>query len=266
MEINDAHCHFGRESFFGSIARLRLYSNNNYESLKKEWDMHNVKHVVLFAQPCPRSIKRYLGEVILFLLGYRISKTIDEKTFGKVDYSQANKEISELTDNRVEFVPFINSSINASDLALLNVKGVKYYEPYGKIPENLLSYLNQNNLNMVLHLSTENETRPEKFLNIVENNEGIKFQVAHCANGVKEIISALDEYSNLFVDTSAISHRYYGHIPVKDIVENHPDKVLFGSDEPWTKYEEQLRIFENLGLSKSDLESVFEKNYLKLWA
>lgn len=265
MKINDAHCHIGRESFFGSMARLKFSSNNDYGRLKEDWNKYNIQNVVLFPQPGPSSFKRYLGECLLFVLGYCFFKPIDENLFRNVDYSEANGKISELTDGRIEFIPFVNSNVSISDIEQFDIKGVKFYEPFGELSDTLLRHLNENELNLVLHLSTESEKHPENFLRLVENNDGILFQVAHCANGVEEIIDALGEYSNLFVDTSAISHSQYKHIPIENIVREHIDKVLFGSDEPWTKYGAQLKLFETLGLSKNDLENVLAKNYFKLW-
>ncbi len=273
MKINDAHCHFGFNGFLGTIGRnSKITSSTTYNGLQKEWNKHDVQNIVLFSQPDPASFKRYLGEVILAFSGYFLfkkyvfSQPIDESILANSDYSKANNAISKLKDERIIFAPFVNSRFCVSDLTKYGlIKGVKYYEPYGELPEKLLEYLDENGLALVLHLSENNKEHPEKFLNIVEKYDGIRFQAAHCANGIEKIIDGLNEHANLLVDTSALSDERYNNIHLEDIVANHIDKVLFGSDEPWTKYNEQIEQIENLGLGKKDLEKILYRNFFSVW-
>lgn len=268
MKINDAHCHYGLESFFGSVLRARFSSKNDYESLSSDWEKYDVQNIVLFSQPCPSDFNRNVIECLAFCLGYGVIMPSVEKLFGDVDYFQANEIISNFSDEKIEFIPFVNSNVSVSDLVELEIKGVKYYEPYdsaGSIPENLLEFLNDNELNIVLHLSSVTEKGPDAFLNIVEKYDGIKFQVAHCANGVSKIIDSLHEYSNLFVDTSALSHWSYKKIDFCEVIANYGDKVLFGSDNPWTHYGKQISQIESCNLSEREMKRVMYNNYFQLW-
>ena len=273
MNINDAHCHIGFNGFIGSLGRnSKITSSATYKGLQKEWNNHNVQNIVLFSQPDPASFKKYLEEVLLVFSGYFLfkkyifSQPIDESILANSDYSKANDAISNLKDERIMFAPFVTSRFCVSDLTKYDrINGVKYYEPYGELPEKLLEHLDENELALVLHLSENNKEHPEKFLNIVEKYDGIRFQAAHCANGIEEIIDGLNEYSNLFVDTSALSDGQYNNIPLKDIVTNHIDKVLFGSDEPWTKYDPQIKQIKNFDLSEKDLEKILYRNFFNVW-
>ncbi len=268
MKINDAHCHYGRESFFGSVLRARFSSKNDYEGLSSDWEKYDVQNVVLFSQPCPSDLRRNVFEFFKFCLGYGAFISYDKKLFSNVDYSHTNDTISNLDDEKIEFIPFVNSDVSVSDLAELEIKGIKYYEPYdfsGSIPDNLLEFLNDGELNIVLHLSDVTENNPDTFLANVEKYDGIKFQVAHCANGVSKIIDSLHEYSNLFVDTSALSHWSYKKIDLCEVIANYGSKVLFGSDDPWTHYDKQIGQIENFDLSAREMKKVMYSNYFQLW-
>ncbi|MBU4246710.1 MAG: hypothetical protein KKE71_06710, partial [Nanoarchaeota archaeon] len=182
MKVNDAHYHFGFNGFLGSIGRGRLIVKNSYNSLKKDWDKYDIQNAVLFSMPEPSGYSRYFSELVLALSGYYLYKKllfstpIDDSLLANNDYSGINDTISKLNDARIEFVPFVNSKFEISDIERFdNIKGVKFYEPHGAIPDSLLDYLNENELNMVLHLSEENDKNPDKFLEIVENNDEITF-------------------------------------------------------------------------------------------
>ncbi|GEM_PF-1476613 len=273
MKINDAHCHYGRESFDGAVCRSKIWANKTYEALKSDWEKYNVEKSVLFPQPLPSSLKKYLIEGIFYPFGSSLLRDIWKKFFNyTVDYSKTNEEISNLQDDKIEFVPFISSKFEYSDLENFeNIKGVKHYEPYGKLSGDLLKYLNERELNLIIHISEKTEQNPEKFLKIVEKFDGINFQVAHCANGVSEIIEALDELPNLFVDTSACTLRFYKVVfrsrntSFGEIVSTNVEKVLFGSDEPWAGYKAQIDQINELELSNRDKSRIFYRNYLSLW-
>lgn len=272
MDVNDAHLHFGWNGYFGSRWRRLSIAKNNHNSLTKDWDKYRIQNAVLFSVPEPAGYLRYYSELVLLKLEYFafrkhiLRKPIDDSLLANNNYSKINDEINKINDSRIEFVPFVNSKFEISDIERFdNIKGVKFYEPYGAIPESLLDYLNENELNIVLHLSDDREKNPDKFLEIVEDNDGIKFQVAHCANGIPEIINALGEYSNLFVDTAACTHWQYKQIPLESIAQEHTDKVVFGSDGPWTKYDKQIAQILGLDLSKNEKEKILNKNYFQIW-
>ncbi len=273
MKINDAHCHYGRESFDGAVCRSKIWANKTYDALKRDWNEYNVEKSVLFPQPLPSSLKKYLIEGIFYPFGSSLLRDFWKKFFDyTVDYSKVNKEISNLQDNRIEFVPFVSPKFKHSDLENFErIKGVKFYEPYGELSENLLEYLNERELNLIIHISEKTDRNPEKFLENVEKFDGINFQVAHCANGVPEIIEALDELPNLFVDTGACTLRFYKAVfrsrntSFEEIVSENVEKVLFGSDEPWSEYKTQIEQINRLELSNSDKNRIFYRNYLALW-
>lgn len=273
-EINDAHCHYGIDSPFHSIeGALKLFSNKSYNSLKEDWETYNVKKCILFSQPLPVSRSRYFFETATFPISYGVY--IIKNNFFSIcpDYSKINKEINEnsLKDNRIQFAPFVNHKFSASEIDIYeNIKGVKFYEPYGEIPQSLLKYLDEKELNIIVHIWEKTENNQKEFLKIVEKHEAINFQVPHLANGNLKIINALDELDNLYVDTSCCSSKIYKKYVLdgesfEKIVSNHVEKVLFGSDEPYASYKSQIDQINNMKISAKDKERIKEKNFYKIW-
>lgn len=273
-EINDAHCHYGIDSPFHSVeGALKIFSGNAYDSLKEDWAAYNVKKCILFSQPLPVSRGLYFLEAATFPVSYGVN-IFKNNLFGICpDYSKINKEINEvgLNDSRVQFVPFVNRKFRASEIGIYeNIKGVKFYEPYGEIPQSLLEYLGEKELNMIVHIWEKSENNQRKFLKLVEKHEAVNFQVPHLANGNLEIISALGELDNLYVDTSCCSNKIYKKYVLdgdsfEEIVSNHVEKVLFGSDEPFASYKSQIQQINNMEISAKDKEMIKEKNFYKIW-
>jgi len=334
--INSAHSHFDREGLYGSLNRLTI-ENSIYteDQLCKDLDKYRVEKAVIFPQPHPTTGEEDIARVFALLgltgaitlpdietklavmpvvMGAIFFKMSYESITGKlihfpINYSKANDRIYELKDDRVEFVPFVGSNFKPADIERFEgIKGVKFYEPYGAIPENLLRYLDEHELNMIIHLSIDMRTKPiqnlraaiqeakkspskkkvlsvlkntpsvifsnpsyidvrkpEEFLKKVARYDGINFQVAHWAYGNKEITDALDEHSYLFLDSSGSTWPFAWNFPYKEIARKYPEKIVFGPDEPWCKYEPELNVIKGLGLDKNDQRKILYENYSKLW-
>lgn len=69
---------------------------------------------------------------------------------------------------------------------------------------------------------------------------------------------------NLYFDTAFSCSRMSPH-DAKDIVELHgADKILFGSDMPWGKTEDEINFVKSLNISDEDKEKIFSLNAKKL--
>lgn len=301
-KICDGHAHYGINSMIGSFGRFVPYSTYSYGELIDDLNKYNIEKIVLFAQPDPFSLKKditHLAVIGGFLGGVHELAKIDpiyvtmvagplsalfagkfiyesktgKSLFPPSSYREANQNIANIEDNRVEFVPFVNRNFKPSDLeGFENIKGVKYYATYGGIPDNLLSYLNENELNLVLHPSLRSLSKPEKFLKKVEANDGINFQIAHLAYGNSGFINALGKYENLYIDTSGYTfptNRLYRFlhkvVPIEKIAQDYPDRVIYGSDRPWCTQESELNVVNSLDISERDKDAILYRNCLKLW-
>jgi predicted TIM-barrel fold metal-dependent hydrolase len=123
-------------------------------------------------------------------------------------------------------------------------------------------------MNLILHLSSRSLLNPARFLEKVYKYPRINFQVPHLAIGVQEIILAVKEFDNLYLDTSACTHwmnRRVFRTPHRKIISAFPEKILFGSDEPWASYEAEIEEVNGLDISDNDKEKIFSRNFEKLW-
>ncbi len=69
---------------------------------------------------------------------------------------------------------------------------------------------------------------------------------------------------NVWFDTS-FTHGYMGEHQMLSILRNHgTDKILFGSDSPWSGQEESLEAFCRLPLTEEERESILWRNAAKL--
>ena len=66
--------------------------------------------------------------------------------------------------------------------------------------------------------------------------------------------------TNVYLDTS-MGMEHYPHDQFLRIVKNHgADKILFGSDSPWTKADEEIEMLNSLPLSQEEKELILYKN------
>ncbi len=106
---------------------------------------------------------------------------------------------------------------------------------------------------------------PERLINILPIFQGTPVVAAHMGGYLlwKDVLKKLVG-ANIFIDTSYS----YSHIPpkwAKEIIESHgADKILFGSDMPWSNTGNEIRFIESLGLSKNEKEQIFYKNAVNI--
>lgn len=70
--------------------------------------------------------------------------------------------------------------------------------------------------------------------------------------------------TDIYIDTS-FGYRVIPKPYAEEIIEKHSaDKILFGSDTPWSTPENELRLLDTLGLSETEKEKICFKNAVKL--
>lgn len=116
---------------------------------------------------------------------------------------------------------------------------------------------------------SEKEVRatPERFAAAVKKFPELTFVIAHLGgmrlwNDVEKYI--VGRFGNVYLDVSVIA----GHISqgqLLRIIKNHgADKILFGSDCPWTNPAAEIEMIESLPLPDRDKELIFYRNAEKL--
>jgi hypothetical protein len=282
--INDAHCHYGTNSIFMTMAlRPTTRISNNIKRLQENMDRNNVENCVLFAQPEPSNTFGHFWKDLFYHLKNK-SRGPDEPYSGwKIDYTRANDEIWAIDEDRVAFIPFIAANDSDKNIAKYEDEnenppaGIKYYGIYGNMPDDsILSYMNENCINLLLHIPMACSKNPCRLLDKVEQYPDINFQLAHLRDGVPEIIKAVDDFDNLYLDTAMSNHEAYRHMhkihgtTTENIITSQSEgKVLFGSDEPWGDLQEQLqdiaKLQEDGSFSEKDVDRVLYQKAAHLW-
>ena len=102
---------------------------------------------------------------------------------------------------------------------------------------------------------------PKQFAEISKEMQGGVIVAAHLGghsqwDDVEKYLVGTDVY----LDTS-MGMEYYPHDQFVRIVKNHgADKILFGSDSPWTKANEEIETLNSLPLSQEEKDLILYKN------
>ncbi len=108
-------------------------------------------------------------------------------------------------------------------------------------------------------------SNPLMFLNLIERFQGAKIVAAHFGGQSQwDEVEAYLAGKDIYLDTS-MGFEYYGKEKFLSILAKHgANKVLFGSDSPWSDTKKELSIIKELPISKEDMDLILYKNALKL--
>jgi predicted TIM-barrel fold metal-dependent hydrolase len=175
------------------------------------------------------------------------------------------------------------------------VKGVKFSH---QIPMNfnidalinhpLMKLIQDYHLIMMIHIGTGKEKGAELVHNtlpyaikVAKYYPGVKFIFCHLGRLHKDIFEAL-KLHNVWVDTAGFSLDYkctqftakepvimFKKLSPEDIIEQlvsqgFEDKIIFGSDEPYTHYDKELGIIQKARIPQSAKKKIFAGNMEKL--
>lgn len=106
---------------------------------------------------------------------------------------------------------------------------------------------------------------PKQFANVAKEMRGGVLVAAHL--GGQKQWDEVEEYivgSNIYLDTS-MGSKYYTAEQLLRIVKNHgADKILFGSDSPWSRADEEIAAIRALPISDGDKEKILCLNAKRL--
>ncbi len=159
----------------------------------------------------------------------------------------------------------------------LGLKGIKLHPEYQQFhidaPEmlRLYDYALSKGLMILFHAGADPaysppyHSSPKQFAAISKAMRGGVMIAAHlggmqCWNDVEQYLVGTDVY----IDTS-IGFSYYPTEQFLRIVKAHgADKILFGSDAPWSNAEQELDVLRSLPLSQDEKEAILHKNAARL--
>ncbi len=159
----------------------------------------------------------------------------------------------------------------------LGLKGLKFhpeyqnFEVYSKEMLKIYDYALNKGLILLFHAGFDPAYKPpfkscpKDFAKISKEMGGGKIVAAHL--GGQQQWDEVAEHlagSDIYLDTS-MGFKYYTKEQFLKILEIHgADKILFGSDSPWSRADEEIKTIKALPISDEDKEKILYKNAKKL--
>lgn len=167
-----------------------------------------------------------------------------------------------------------NLTEDVAQLIELGLKGVKLHPDIQNFKVDdpkvikIFELCDKKKLPVLLHTgdSRYDNSNPNRVKNILEMFPDLTIIGAHFGGWSlwHEASQALHKYKNLYVDTCS-SFYALSKENAKEIIELYgADRVLFGTDFPMWKQDDELNFLFSLGLSESQLEDILHNNILKI--
>lgn len=158
------------------------------------------------------------------------------------------------------------------------IKGIKLHPDYVKIPlcdqryGKIFSALRERDMICVVHAGFDPispnklHATPEMFRAVINEFPNFKLVAAHMG-GFGESVGVIRHLvgTDLYIDTSLCSLRDNEEENLHKILLNHDEnKILFGTDTPWSVAKAEIEFIKNAPISEEHKEKIFYKNALAL--
>ena len=159
-------------------------------------------------------------------------------------------------------------------LSEAGIKGVKLHPDYVRIPlsderfDRIFSILEERNIFSVIHAGYDHvspdkqHATPEMIRAVIDKHKKLKLVAAHMGgfNRACEVIDYLVG-SNVYIDTSLSALRRGELEKLHKILNSHnPERILFGTDTPWSNPVDELNFIRNAPVSEEIKELILYKN------
>ncbi len=186
----------------------------------------------------------------------------------------ASMELLEMSKS-YPVIPFLRidpHDMDAGKLAVLISKGFygvklhprsQNFDPLDKTFENVFKAISDSRKPVLIHTRKENNpnTDPRRVMLLAEAYPDMNLILGHFGHSDTSILDYVKEHKNLYMETSVWSVNTLIK-PVADKIGI--DRVIFGSDAPYSDIEiEKLKV-QRSGLNEHDQELVFSRNIMKL--
>jgi predicted TIM-barrel fold metal-dependent hydrolase len=278
MEIIDCHSNLGWDA--SNLKKNLIPAEQSYGKLLNKMDTYGISRAVILPFPCP-------GAKFNNSTWYELE---NHYLIGAAQVSDRFIVFPGVNPGQKQSVDNIHTlSITA------NIKGIKFSHqnliqfPIDKLVKNpLMEIVQDNNLLFMIHTGTGKEPGTDTYhttldyaLVVAKLYPDINFIFCHLGRLHRDIFQGL-EMPNVYMDTSALS--LTGFSPAfrakdcndllklctpKGIIETlvakgFEDKLIFGSDEPYTQYNNELDYVSNARISDSAKHKIFSKNLIKV--
>jgi len=167
-----------------------------------------------------------------------------------------------------------NKEAELDRLLSAGIRGVKLHPDYVRVElsdpryDEILSLLSERGMFTVVHTGFDPvspdkvHATPEMLLEVTKKYKNLKFIAAHMGGFMQsEKVLSLLVGTNIYFDTSLSSIRQTEHETLYKILENHDEnRILFGTDTPWTDPAAEIAFIENAPISDEKKAKIFYKN------
>jgi predicted TIM-barrel fold metal-dependent hydrolase len=279
MQIIDCHANVGWDV---NNLRKNIYPvEQSYSKLLKNMGQFNISKAIILPFPSP---------------GAQFSSN----AFWYDLENQYLVEASRFSDRLITF-PGVNPNDKQSVKSIqtmataYNIKGVKFSHQIPMdfsidklIRHPLMKTVQDNNLIFMIHIGTGKEPLSHEIhttlnyaIKVAKHYPDIRFIFCHLGRLHSSLIEALN-LENVHMDTSALSmwpkwsqfialepkSMFERSTPIEVIEKlvgmGHEDKIIFGSDEPYTVYENEIGYIEKAEISSSAKRKIFYGNIKNL--
>lgn len=180
-------------------------------------------------------------------------------------------------------MPVVNNTIKDEiEMYCKSVYGLKIYTGLSEKKLNELEEF-EYELPLLIHTGIQQNQNPKYMIEFLKKYKGYVI-LAHYARFCPETVDFIKNSSNIFIDTSPSNYLYKkfvknqkkgGLFDKSDIISPESlyykaielygiDKIIFGTDYPFSSREDEIDILNNLKLSNDEIDSITYKNIKKV--
>ena len=160
----------------------------------------------------------------------------------------------------------------------VGIRGIKLHPDYVRIPladsryDEIFSLLEERDMFAVVHTGFDPvspdfvHATPDMLLEVIKKHTRLKLVAAHMGGLLKaeEVLQKLVGTS-IYIDTSLSSLRIDEHDAIVKILKEHDeDRILFGTDTPWSDPKKEIELVATADISERRREKIFSNNAIKL--
>ncbi len=258
--IIDCHCHIYPEKIvekavesIGKFYSIPMDYDGRVETLISESEKNGVTHSVIFSVATKPSQVRSINHFIADMVKSRPDRFIGLGTLHP-DSEEVESEVEEIISLNLHGVK-LHPDIQA--IALDDPRCDKIYRAIeGKIP-------------LLIHAgdSRYNYSNPENLISVLERFPNLTVIAAHLGGYSvwEEAVEKLAPYKQVFVDCSSSLAMISPQTATAVIRKYGAQRVLFATDFPMWKIDEEMARFNALGLTEEEREQIFYKNAIRVF-
>lgn len=276
--IIDAHANIGSDV---SNLRKNLFPvEQGFRELLRKMDNHNISKSIIVPFPSPA------GQFNKDSPWYDIEnhQLINASHYSKrlIPFPAVNPNDKQSVKNIKTFLTFGIKGIKISHQIPMNFSIDKL------INHPLMKIVQDNNLIIMLHIGTGKERGADKVngtlehaIKVAKHYPNVKFIFCHLGRLHEAILDALN-LENVFMDTAGLAlwnkwtqfialnplELFRNSTPISVIEQlfklGYEDKLLFGSDEPYTSYEAEIGNIEKASIPEKAKNKIFYENIKNL--